>query len=470
MTSREVPFYIPATGTPSRRRLTLKHNDTFAVFDNHGDIGASAGGTDGLFDRDTRFLSQLRLLINGQHPVLLGSAIRDDNLTLQVDLTNADVFEADRLLLAKDTVHIARTIYLSDGSRREHMTIFNRGAEDIRLTLSLAFASDFADIFEVRGCRRNRRGITWSRVLATGTVVLYYRGLDGALRETALSFEPAPTLQMESMATYTLDLPAGGRQTIFVTASCRGLLRSSGPSFFKGLVALHRERRHAMLLVAAVETSNNVLNEILCRSMSDLAMLTTSTPDGLYPYAGIPWYSTSFGRDAIITALETLWLNPALAAGVLRHLARYQAMAEDARYDASPGKILHEMRDGEMAAIGEVPFRLYYGSVDATPLFVMLAGLYEQRTGDLELIGNLWPALERAIAWIDQHGDCDGDGFVEYSPAAETGLANQGWKDSHDAVFHADGKLAKGPIALIEGRATSMQPSGLQPAVPKNSV
>jgi glycogen debranching enzyme len=450
MTSREVPFYIPATGTPSRRRLTLKHNDTFAVFDNHGDIGASAGGTDGLFDRDTRFLSQLRLLINGQHPVLLGSAIRDDNLTLQVDLTNADVFEADRLLLAKDTVHIARTIYLSDGSRREHMTIFNRGAEDIRLTLSLAFASDFADIFEVRGCRRNRRGITWSRVLATGTVVLYYRGLDGALRETALSFEPAPTLQMESVATYTLDLPAGGRQTVFVTASCRGLLRSSGPSFFKGLVALHRERRHAMLLVAAVETSNNVLNEILCRSMSDLAMLTTSTPDGLYPYAGIPWYSTSFGRDAIITALETLWLNPALAAGVLRHLARYQAMAEDARYDASPGKILHEMRDGEMAAIGEVPFRLYYGSVDATPLFVMLAGLYEQRTGDLELIGNLWPALERAIAWIDQHGDCDGDGFVEYSPAAETGLANQGWKDSHDAVFHADGKLAKGPIALIE--------------------
>jgi glycogen debranching enzyme len=132
MTSREVPFYIPATGTPSRRRLTLKHNDTFAVFDNHGDIGASAGGTDGLFDRDTRFLSQLRLLINGQHPVLLGSAIRDDNLTLQVDLTNADVFEADRLLLPKDTVHIARTIYLSDGSRREHMTIFNRGAEDIR--------------------------------------------------------------------------------------------------------------------------------------------------------------------------------------------------------------------------------------------------------------------------------------------------------------------------------------------------
>jgi glycogen debranching enzyme len=202
--------------------------------------------------------------------------------------------------------------------------------------------------------------------------------------------------------------------------------------------------------MAAVETSDSVLNEILCRSMADLCMLSTATSDGTYPYAGIPWYSTSFGRDGLVTALQMLWINPSFAAGVLRRLARYQALAEDARRDAAPGKIMHEMRCGEMAALGEIPFSLYYGSVDSTPLFIMLAGLYAQRTGDYALVRELWPAIERGLAWIDDKGDLDGDGFVEYARAAETGLANQGWKDSHDSIFHADGSLAEGPIALVE--------------------
>ena len=449
-TPTEASFYIPVTGAASRPRLTLKHNDTFAVFDSHGDIGATAGGPDGLFDRDTRFLSHLELLVNGAQPLLLGSAIRDDNLSFYVDLTNADVYENERIVLLKDTIHIGRTIYLIDGSLRERITLSNHGAHEVRLTLSVAFASDFADIFEVRGIRRKHRGKAWSRMLGAGEVVLYYRGLDETLRETALSFEPPPTMQRDGRAAYSLQLAPGAKRTIFVTVSSRGLLPQSTQTFFKGVAALYRERRAVTRTMASVETSNDVLNEILCRSMADLCMLTTVTRDGPYPYAGIPWYSTSFGRDGLITAMQILWMDPAIAAGVLRRLARLQADADDVRRDASPGKILHEMRGGEMAALGEIPFGLYYGSIDATPLFVMLTGLYAQRSGDYALVRELWPAVERALAWIDERGDVDGDGFIEYARAAETGLANQGWKDSHDAVFHADGSLAKGPIALVE--------------------
>jgi glycogen debranching enzyme len=179
-------------------------------------------------------------------------------------------------------------------------------------------------------------------------------------------------------------------------------------------------------------------------------LLTTELPTGPYPYAGLPWFSTIFGRDAIVTALQTLWLQPRLARGVLSFLAQHQATETSPFRDAQPGKIMHECRKGEMSATDELPFARYYGGVDTTPLFVMLAGAYAAQTGDLGFIEGLWPALRDAASWIERTCDGDADGFLTYARAAETGLDNQGWKDSHDAIFHADGSHADGPIALVE--------------------
>src|SRR5262249_35977125 len=166
---------------------------------------------------------------------------------------------------------------------------------------------------------------------------------------------------------------------------------------------------------ATIRTSNGSFNDWLCRATADLAMMTTETPQGPYPYAGVPWYCTPFGRDGIITALQQLWMHPDLARGVLRFLARAQATETVPERDAEPGKIVHEMRGGEMAALGEIPFSRYYGSVDATPLFVMLAAAHYARTGDAALVRELWPNVCRALDWIDRDGDRDRDGFVEYA-------------------------------------------------------
>ena len=451
--SIETPFYIPATDAPARQRRTLKKNDTFAVFDSHGDIGASIGGQDGLFHCDTRYLSHLELLFNGSRPLLLHSAMRDDNLNYYVDLTNPDFYIDRKLVMQKDTVHISRTIYLKDGSLRERIALTNHGSESVSFSLSMLFASDFADIFEVRGMKRERRGTSSIDSDQPPLVHLHYQGLDRTSRTTTLHFEPVPTLLQDSTARFDIELPPHGRTAIFATVTSGERPPLPTETFLLGLTRLHRAQQFSMRGTASVETSNSVVNEIFCRSMADVQMLMTETEDGPYPYAGIPWYSTTFGRDGIITAMNMLWADPRIAAGVLRRLARLQSDRLDPLADSAPGKIVHEMRGGEMAAIGEVPFRQYYGTVDATPLFVILAGKYAERTSDWTLIRQLWPSIEAALSWIDRFGDLDGDGFIEYARGTETGLANQGWKDSHDSISHADGRLASGPIALVEEQA-----------------
>ncbi|MGN1286214.1 MAG: MGH1-like glycoside hydrolase domain-containing protein, partial [Bradyrhizobium sp.] len=298
--------------------------------------------------------------------------------------------------------------------------------------------------------RRPRRGIGSSKLLGPTDVVLEYCGLDEQTRITALHFDPRPTRLSVNAATYHFDLEPAQVTSLFVAVSCNKPIMQKPVPFFRGLLAHRREMRNSSAGAASIETSNNIFNEVLCQAMADLNMLMTETPQGRYPYAGIPWYSTTFGRDGLITALQMLWVDPRIAKGVLKRLALFQAKAVDPLADAAPGKILHEMRGGEMAALREVPFAHYYGSVDSTPLFVLLAGLYLERTGDVETLRELWPAVEAGLQWIDGPGDPDRDGFVEYQRATEEGLRNQGWKDSFDAIFHADGTLAEGNIALAE--------------------
>src|SRR6195256_5529260 len=455
-TSREIevvsesPFYIPRTGPAARPRPSLKHDDTFAVLDSHGDVGASAGGPDGLFNADTRYLARLELALDDVQPLLLGSNLRDDNSSLTVDLTNPDIYRDGRIVLQKDLLHIVRTIFLWRGTAYQRIGLQNHGDRPASFDLTLLFDNDFADLFEVRGERRPRRGIGSSRLEGPSDVAFEYNGLDGKARSTALHFEPRPTRLAVNAATWHLELVPQQISSLFVAVPSNKPIPHKPAPFFRGLLAHRREMRQSTAGATSIETSNNIFNEVLCQAMADLNILMTETPQGRYPYAGIPWYSTTFGRDGLITALQMLWIDPRIARGVLKRLAYFQAEATDPLADAEPGKILHEMRGGEMAALREVPFAEYYGSVDSTPLFVLLAGLYVERTGDEETLAELWPAIEAALQWIDGPGNPDQDGFVKYRRATEQGLANQGWKDSFDAIFHADGRLAEGYIALAE--------------------
>jgi glycogen debranching enzyme len=445
----DAPFAVAGTESTTRPRRTLKHGDTFVLVDSHGDLGIA--GSDGLFHDDTRYLSLLALTLNGEPPLLLGSNLYDDNAMLTVDLTNPDIYRDGRLALPKDTIHIVRTIFLWRGTAYQRLAVRNYGDHPVEFRLALVFDADFADLFEVRGTPRRRRGAMTRSVPDPARVLLAYQGLDARPRRATLTFDPVPSELTARSAAYRIVLAPGADKRIFQYTNCGGDAAAPPPQpFLRGLRAARRDLRRAAQHATTVETGNDIFNEVLCRSMSDLCMLVTDTPQGPYPYAGIPWYSTTFGRDGLITAMQMLAFNPQIARGVLRRLAAFQATAEDPLADAQPGKILHEMRAGEMAALREVPFGLYYGSVDATPLFVMLAGLYVERTGDDATIRELWPAIEAALAWIEGPADPDGDGFVEYHRATEQGLANQGWKDSHDAIFHADGRLAEGHIALAE--------------------
>lgn len=384
--------------------------------------------------------------------MFLNSTVKDDNGLFVIEQMNPDIHPEGRDAIPKGTVHVFRAKLIWNNACYEHIRLINFGLEPVHTELEMRFAADYKDIFEVRGFKRGVRGRDLDAVVQRSRVILGYEGLDNVVRRTHLLFDPPPERLTEDAARYTVALEPKAEAHFYMTVGCEqdGGFRFEPTDYFTAFRELHAGVATRSEDRCVISSSDPLFNRWLDRSTADLVMLTTARPEGAYPYAGLPWYSTTFGRDGILTAWEYLWVDPQLAKGVLSFLSATQATDFDPGRDAEPGKILHEARDGELAALDEVPFRRYYGTVDATPLFVALAGAYFGRTGDLEFIRSIWPNIKAALQWIDVYGDRDRDGFVEYARYTENGLAQQGWKDSYDSVFHRDGQLAEAPIALCE--------------------
>lgn len=442
-------YYILATSPlADDRSRVLKQGETFAIFDPYGDVRRLGRGEQGLYHKGTRYASRSVLRLGDERPLLLSSSVAQDNVVFSVDLTNPDMTMGGALV-PRGTLHIFRSIFLWEGSCYQRLRLFNYGTTEIDVGLSLDYESDFADIFEVRGVARPKRGKLHKTRSQDGTLLMRYEGLDGVERRTRVSAS-AEGVANGSEITFRVALRPSTPCELFAVMECEEGAEDRPIEDYATAILHQRESQEQLARdECQVRSSNELFNAWLDRSFADLRMMITTTAQGPYPYGGVPWFSAPFGRDALITAYEMLWVDPALARGVLSFLAATQAQSFDPEREAEPGKILHEQRTGEMSALGEVPFGQYYGSIDATPLFIVLAAEYFAFTDDLEFIRSIWPNIEAALAWIDERGDVDGDGFIEYQ-GSERGLVQQGWKDSHDSVFHADGTNPPAPIALCE--------------------
>ena len=437
--------------------LTLIDGKTFLSTTVAGDISPAGAPDVGFFHDDTRFLSQLELRIGGHRAVVLSSST-EKTFSSQIELTTGNITLRDTFDLPENTIHIRREQLLVANAFYDRLTFENFNFAPVDFVVELNMDADFVDVFQVRGCARHTNGQHYQPVVRGNTIRFYYRGLDKVVRQTIAELDPAPDSVTGRTALWELRLQPGKKVhlNLTVTAAVEGNAQdlkthTTKTAEFNAHLA---QRRHAFAAWAAGSTrfksSNEVFDATLNTAIGDFHALQIPDDGSHIIAAGIPWFATIFGRDSIIASYQSLSLNPQLALDTLRVLARHQATGNDDWVDAEPGKILHEYRTGEMTRTGEMPFGPYYGSVDATPLFLILLSETFNWTADEELVRELLPATYRALEWIDRFGDLDGDGFIEYLRRSPKGLVNQGWKDSWDAIMHRDGSIAKPPIALVE--------------------
>jgi len=458
---RAAPVLLePALEVPSEAAeelVVLKAREVFLCTRPDGDIRPGRVSGEGLYTHDTRFLSALSVQIGGRAPVLLSYSTEAGSRAV-INATNPQLAASGGDWIAQQALNVRRTLVVDE---RLYFLLSLRSfwPTPVHTSVTVSLAADFADVFEVRGVpRRNPRGhLLAPRRLPHG-VSLGYAGEDDVVRHSVIGWDRDPAdveLAAERLcARWDVTLAPGADQALVLTvepalAGRRGRRRTIETARRRLERSEHAWRRDCTQVIP----SNPLFNRWLKTSAEDLHALMTPVGDAELPAAGVPWYVAPFGRDSLLTAYQALLLNHELARGTLRALAALQARADDPWRDAEPGKILHELRSGELAGTGAIPHTPYYGTVDATPLFVALAAAYLRWTGDVPTVSGLRPALDAALEWIDRWGDRDGDGFVEYERRSPAGLLNQGWKDSHDSVVHRDGSMATGPIALAEVQA-----------------
>ena len=431
-------------------RLAIKEGDLFLYTNALGHAPGAENSVLGLFYRDTRYLSRLEMTIAGRMPVLLSSAA-ERGYAAGVELTNLEARMPDGRTLPQATVHVSRSRHLAD-RLYELVRVRNFHHADVDLIVDLHFDADYADLFEVRGLRRRRRGTRFAPKADGRTLTLGYLGLDEVLRKTVISFEEPPESIKDKRVRFRLRLAPGQQASIHydVRVEAPDAPTPKPGDHVTSLNAVRHDHERWQAGATDIVTDNEQVNLALRRGQEDLRMLAADLDGDKLPLAGLPWFMAPFGRELLIVGLETLLLDLRWAQGAVRYLARHQGRHDSVFREEQPGKIMHELRRGELANLRAIPHTPYFGSVDATPLFLLLASELTLWTGDLEGFEALQPNIDAAVTWLDKYGDEDGDGFVEYRRRSRAGLQNQGWRDAGDAVLHADGTPAHGAIALAE--------------------
>jgi glycogen debranching enzyme len=450
---------------PSKIRRTgnsvvLKQGALFLLADESGDVPWRLPHGLGLFYRDCRFLDGYTLTLNGREPIVL-SRMASRGYEVYHDLSNPELPPTEsQPSIPKNTLALRRHRFIRGDVLYELLAITNYGCERVALTVALRFRARFEDIFIVKGFVAGPRGAAQEPIVCDGDrVVLRYAGCDGWRRTTSLRFAPAPDRLEAGGAAFRLDVAPGSTRELEVRIAPR--VEPAAERRYGGAAPLPRpevvrhwsERAEQIWLTRStkVRASNPLFERVLQRALLDLRLLRSRLHGKHFFAAGIPWFATLFGRDAATVAFQTLPYGAAMARETLELLAYYQVTRIDQARDAEPGKILHELRQGELAHSGTIPQSpAYYGTVDATMLFLILLAEYVNWSGDLDLARRLRPHLDSALGWMERYADHDGDGYVDYVGEYANGLVNQGWKDSGNAIIQADGTLAKPPIALCE--------------------
>jgi glycogen debranching enzyme len=457
---RNAQYAVALGAQDIRDTIVIKSQDLFLLSDLTGNVPRDNPNGLGLYYQDTRYLSTYELVLEGFPPTFLLSTGEMRFAEVQ-ELTNPDLRLPNGSLIPKESITFHRERVISTSTIYEILSVTNFNVTPVPLELVIFFEADFLDMFQIRGfVSAERRGVLRPPAWSENRLVFAYEGIDGVARFTQIEFSPPPSLATGGRAVFDLGLTPKASTTLQLEISV-GSGKAPGSSRL-GASPIHEladlvERNSAsydewLRRSPSVNSDNPIWNDLISGSRRDLRLLDSGAANASYPAAGIPWFATLFGRDAVLTALENIW-DSQQAAGILRLLASLQGKAENPWRDEQPGKIPHELRRGELAHCNVIPFNPYYGTVDATPLFVVLLAEHFRATGDVVLARELEPNLRAALEWMELYGDLDGDGFIEYQRQSASGLTNQGWKDSFDAIMYRTGELIRPPVALAEVQA-----------------